>query len=169
MREEDRRLPGEGIPQRLFSLTFHVEKRIRMHFRGTGLHWGLRRILQRLWIEDGLSQKELSVLTGSSETSVSNMIKNLARDEWVERRQDEFDYRISRVYVTDRAIQLRKAIEADLRDIDATLRDVLGTADADKLEQQMDRMADSFEAQLEREAAQQAKTLADMPSPPGEL
>ena len=60
MHIDERRLPGDGIPQTLFGLIHHVERRIRRHFRGTNLHWGLRRILQRLWLQDGLSQKELS-------------------------------------------------------------------------------------------------------------
>lgn len=168
MREEDRRLPGVGIPQSLFSATYHVERRIRTHFQGTRLHWGLRRILQRLWIQDGLSQKELSDSVGSSETSISNMVKNLLRDGWIERRQDEYDYRISRIYLSDKAIHLKEAIAAELQHIDDVLRDALGLSDATELREQLDCMTDVLATRLEPHDHPSAE-LADIPSPPGDL
>ena len=169
MREDDRRLPGDGIPQRLYLLTYQIERRVRAHFRGTGLHWGLRRILQRLWIEDGLSQKELSDAVGSSETSISNMVRKLMEGEWVERRRDPFDYRISRVFLTDKANLLRATVRKELRDLDTVLRDVLGESDTQALESQMVRLASALQTQPLQDTSQHAKTLADMPSPPGEL
>ena len=83
MDDDQRRLPGEGIPQALYALTHLVEQRLRRHFRGTHLHWGLRRILQQLWLRDGLSQKELADSVGSSEASISNMLKHLESGGWV--------------------------------------------------------------------------------------
>ena len=43
-------MPGEGLPQTLFDVVWLLEARVARHFRGTGLHWGLRRILQQLWM-----------------------------------------------------------------------------------------------------------------------
>ncbi len=169
MRDDERRLPGEGIPQTLFSLVWEVEQRIRRHFRGTNLHWGLRRILQRLWLQDGLSQKELSDAVGSSEASISNMLKHLVAGGWVKRRQDEYDYRISRVYLTDQGAALRDAIAEELRQMDETLRTELGDADARTLESLLRQVGTAFRAAASDEEETRFGSLADRPSPPGEL
>lgn len=169
MRDDERRLPGEGIPQTLFSLVWEVEQRIRRHFRGTNLHWGLRRILQRLWLQDGLSQKELSDAVGSSEASISNMLKHLVAGGWVKRRQDEYDYRISRVYLTDQGAALRDAIGEKLRQMDATLRAELGEADAQTLESLLRQVDTAFRAPASDEEETRFGSFTDRPSPPGEL
>lgn len=118
-------MPGEGIPQMLYSLTRCLELRIRPHFRGTGLHWGLRRILQSLWVEDGRSQSELARTVRVSKASISNMLKHLVNGGWVERQLDSYDYRISRVFLTQKSIDLRSVVEAELSSIDQTLRATL--------------------------------------------
>ena len=170
MRNDERRLPGEGIPQTLFPLVWDVERCIRRHFRGTNLHWGLRRILQRLWLQDGLSQKELSDAVGSSEGSISNMLKHLVAGGWVERRQDDYDYRISRVYLTNQGAVLRDAIAGELRQMDAALRTELGEAGAQTLESLLERAGDAvFRAVTPGEEETRFQGLADHPSPPGEL
>ena len=169
MRNDERRLPGEGIPQTLFPLVWDVERCIRRHFRGTNLHWGLRRILQRLWLQDGLSQKELSDAVGSSEGSISNMLKHLVAGGWVERRQDDYDYRISRVYLTNQGAVLRDAIAGELRQMDAALRTELGEAGAQTLESLLERAGDVFRAVSPDEEEARFQSLADHPSPPGEL
>jgi len=169
MRDDERRLPGEGIPQTLFSLVWDVERRIRRHFRGTNLHWGLRRILQQLWLEDGLSQVELSDIIGSSEASISNMLKHLVSGGWAERRQDDYDYRISRVYLTDKGAGLRDAIVEELRGLDEAVRESLGSTEAQRLETLLGKAADALREATEGEKMERDKTLADQVSPPGEL
>lgn len=163
-----KRLPGEGIPQTLYSLMYSVEQRIQQHFRGTKLHWGLRRILQQLWLQDGLSQKELSDVIGSSEASISNMLKHLVAGDWVERRQDEYDYRISRVYLTDNGRALRDAVQEELRQVDTEIRSQLGEKDAALLDELLLRMA-SFPDSPMAAPAERFGSLAGHPSPPGEL
>lgn len=169
MRDDERRLPGEGIPQTLFSLVWDVERRIRRHFRGTNLHWGLRRILQRLWLEDGLSQKELSDAVGSSEASISNMLKHLLKGGWIERRQDDYDYRISRVVLTAKGAALRDGIVEDLRELDEAVRADLGRSEAQQLEALLGKAADALREATADEDIEQGRILGIRPSPPGEL
>ena len=74
MAQSPHTMPGEGLPQALYDGVSLVETRVSKHFRGTGLHWGLRRILQQLWVQDGLSQAELAAAVRFSEASISNML-----------------------------------------------------------------------------------------------
>lgn len=162
-------LPGEGIPQTVYALTECIQRRLSTHFAGTGLHWGLKRILQELWIADGLSQAELAKAVRSSEASASNMLKNLVRDGWVERRRDAYDYRIWRVFLTEQAKALRDAIQKECASIDAEIRETLGVASADHLRA-------SLQASSERLSRDETETdipggigIYDSPSPPGQL
>jgi len=169
MGTEERRLPGEGIPQTIFSLMWTVERRIRRHLRGANLHWGLRRILQRLWLEDGLSQVELAARLGSSEASVSNMLKHLVAGGWVERRKDDYDYRISRVHLTEKGTALRDAIAADLCEIDLAIRAELGPEAADRLASSLDRVKAVARRFAPCGVPDRAHEVSEHPSPPGDL
>lgn len=162
----DRRLPGEGLPHDLFALTYQIERRIRPYFRKEKLHWGLRRILQRLWVEDGLSQKELSVRIGSSEASVSNLLKHLLDKDLVERRQDQYDYRIWRVYLTPNGKALGNEIRAELIELDRRIHETLGESGAATLRELLDTVQQDLAA---HDTEETLPLISDSPSPPGEL
>ncbi|MCX6092797.1 MAG: MarR family winged helix-turn-helix transcriptional regulator [Candidatus Bipolaricaulota bacterium] len=170
MGERQTPLPGAGIPQSAYALVACVQRRLAPLLAPTGLHWGLRRILQQLWMEDGVSQVDLAQAVRSSEASASNMLKHLVAGGWVERRGDAFDYRITRVFLTDKGRALRDAVAAECAKIDAELRDELGPAEATQLADQLDRtwhlLAEDAEAD---EADWPGLGLSQHPSPPGQL
>ena len=74
------------------------------------------------------------------------MLKRLLAGGWVKRRQDEYDYRISRAYLTDWGVALRDAIAEQLRQIDASLQAELGEVDTQTLESLLDQAGDAFRA-----------------------
>jgi MarR family transcriptional regulator, organic hydroperoxide resistance regulator len=170
MGERKTPLPGAGIPQSAYALVACIQRRLAPLFADTGLHWGLRRILQQLWLEDGLSQVDLARAIRSSEASASNMLKHLVAGGWVERRGDAFDYRVTRIYVTDKGRALRDAVAAECAKIDAEIRDALGPAEAAQLAEQLDRawtlLAESTRSD---EADWPGLGLSMQPSPPGQL
>jgi DNA-binding MarR family transcriptional regulator len=162
-------MPGDGLPQALYDAVTFIEARVAVHFRGTGLHWGLRRILQQLWVRDGLSQAELAEAARISQASASNMLKHLIEGEWVERRQDEYDYRISRVYLADRGRELQTAVEQELASADAEIRKQVGADDAEALGSLLGRVLDSLREEPDPAEQDGATGIYDRPSPPGEL
>ena len=160
-------MPGEGLPQLLYDAVSSLERRVAVHLRGTGLHWGLRRLLQHLFIEDGLSQSELAEAVRYSEASVSNMLKHLLNGEWVERRQDEYDYRVSRIYLADRGRELREAILQTLQEEDDRIRKTLGEKDAEKLLDMLSSLNGGLVAAADDPDADLEPYIK--PGPPGEL
>ncbi|MEW5826722.1 MAG: MarR family transcriptional regulator [Candidatus Bipolaricaulota bacterium] len=161
-------LPGEGITQTVYALTECIQRRLLTHFAGTGLHWGLKRILQKLWIADGLSQAELAKAVRSSEASASNMLKHLVSGGWVERRRDPFDYRISRVFLTEQGKAMRDAVEEECSRIEAELRGVMGAGDADTLHILLKRALDGLRPASADEDVSPTG-IYDAPGPPGGL
>ncbi len=163
-------LPGEGIPQAVYALTENIQRRLTVHFQGMGLHWGLRRILQQLWIADGLSQVQLAQAVRSSEASASNMLKHLVRDGWVERRRDPYDYRVSRVFLTQQGRALRDAIEQECARIGEEVREALGARGTERLMELLASASDCLSGEEgDRGDRPDASGIYDALSPPGEL
>ncbi len=170
MSEREATMPGEGVPQTIYTLTRCLERRLAHHFRETGLHWGLRRILQRLWLEDGLSQSELARAVRFSEASISNMLKHLVNGGWVERRTDTYDYRVTRVFLTQKGIGLRTAVEAELGAADRDLRELLSAGEYTKLAELLDRSLDCLEESPESAMDDERPTgIYDREGPPGDI
>jgi DNA-binding MarR family transcriptional regulator len=159
MPESTHVMPGDGVSQVLFDAVMLLDRRISRHLRGTGLHWGLRRILQQLWIRDGLSQKDLAAAARITPTSASNMLKHLIAGGWVERRQDDYDYRVSRIYVAERGLELKRIVETN-----ASIGEALSDDAAVGLRAHLDRMIDVL-----RDICAEEEGVLDDSTPPGEL
>ena len=67
---------------------------------GSGRH-GQNRILAVLVMQDGTSQKDLAYLLGIRPQSLTQALETLEEGGFIERRQDEDDKRVNRVYLTD--------------------------------------------------------------------
>lgn len=68
---------------------------------GSGRH-GQNRILAALSMQDGASQKDLAYLLGIRPQSLTQALETLEGEEFVVRKQDDDDKRISRVYLTEK-------------------------------------------------------------------
>ncbi len=76
-----------------------------------GLHVGQEMILGALWDNEGVTQTELADLLLIQPATVTNALKRLEREGYVDRRQDPDDQRISRVFSTDEGRNLKEAIQ----------------------------------------------------------
>lgn len=70
------------------------------HHDGSGRH-GQNRVLALLVMQDGTSQKDLAYLLGIRPQSLTQALDTLEKGGFIERRQDEADKRVNRVYLTD--------------------------------------------------------------------
>jgi DNA-binding MarR family transcriptional regulator len=64
---------------------------------------GARGLLALLLKEDGLTNAEIAEKLDVRPSSVTNMVKQLEQNNFIERKQDEQDKRISRIYLTSQA------------------------------------------------------------------
>ena len=75
-------------------------------------HWI---ILAQLWNQDGLSQQEISKRSGVAKPNVTTMVDTLEKDSFIVRIPDQIDRRINRIFLTQKAKDIRcKAIEQAL-------------------------------------------------------
>ncbi len=112
----------EGCPLAFFdetSLNYPVFEFIKAHYRRThelldelGLYPGQPIILFLLWKKDGRSQTELAEKMRISPPTMTTMLKRMEKAGFVRRCADKEDLRVSRVYLTDKGIEMQnRALE----------------------------------------------------------
>jgi len=87
---------------------------LEQRFRDSGRHITVPQwvLLNVLWAEDGVSQKDLVSQTFKDKTNVARILATLEERGLVNRRRDETDRRFHRVYLTEAGRQARRELEA---------------------------------------------------------
>lgn len=75
------------------------------------IHVGQEHALHQLWLEDGISQSQLSERMGCEPPTLSNMLKKLEEYGLVTRKHDAHDARISRVFLTEQGRELEQPLQ----------------------------------------------------------
>ena len=112
-------------------------QRRRLRLERIGLHHAQGMVLFRLWHQDGASQRDLAAALQITPPTASNTLQRMERDGWIERRRDDADQRIVRVYLTEKARELREDARASLRDFDREMGSALSEAEQATLRQSL--------------------------------
>lgn len=81
----------------------------RNEFAITIEQWG---IINFLAVEDGVSQNQLALMQGKDHTSISRLIDNLIKKQFVNRVSDSVDRRTNLIYLTEKGRKLQeKSVE----------------------------------------------------------
>ncbi|MEU8350458.1 MarR family winged helix-turn-helix transcriptional regulator [Streptomyces sp. NPDC048845] len=109
-----------------------------------GLYAGQDVFLSQLWAEDGLTQSQLTERLHVEPPTVSKMLGRMERSGLLERRRDDRDGRISRVYLTERGRAAQEAVENFWQELDA----VMGLGSTPEELALLHRMLDRMHANL---------------------
>jgi len=85
---------------------------LRTHMGQLGLHRGQGFALVHLWENDGMPQRELAQAMHIRAATVTNMLQRMERSGWIERKRDENDQRVVRIFLTDKAKTVRRQAQA---------------------------------------------------------
>lgn len=93
---------------------------VRCHelLENTGAYHGQPPLLFSLYKQNGQSQKELSDKIGIKPATITVMIKRMEKAGLVERRQDDKDQRVSRIFITDKGIEVCKEVAVVTRQLE---------------------------------------------------
>lgn len=75
-----------------------------------GLYAGQEMFLWQLWKEDGLTQSQIAERVCVQPPTVSKMLDRMVGSGLVERRADEEDSRVSRVFLTEKGRQIQEHV-----------------------------------------------------------
>ena len=99
-----------------------VEATVQQDLTGTWALWVLNHlylaaqlvVLRRLWAADGQSMRDLAPRAGLDPTSLNWLVDQLEKAAFVERRRDDADRRLVRVWLTDEGRALAGEIEPEV-------------------------------------------------------
>lgn len=106
-----------------------VEAVLRRH----GLHLGQDHLLAALWERDGRTPGELAAALNVSTPTVVKMATRMAEAGLLERRRDDKDSRLVRLWLLDAGRRLRTPIRAERRSLEERLTSSLTAAEREHL------------------------------------
>lgn len=147
MHEQRRRSQELSVGQLLSQVCRMTGHRVRGHMEKIGLHRGQGFALIHLWHKDGIPQRDLARSMHISPASVTNMLQRMERDGWVERRRDDVDQRIVRVFAADKAKKMRLEAKRVFQDIENELNSVYTPEEQVTLKQLLMKLHDRFNSE----------------------
>lgn len=107
------------------SLTHMMSHLLKMHRRNIDqiihkydVYPGQPPLLLALFVEDGLSQSELADRIHNKRATLSVMVDRMEKTGLVERRPDENDQRVTRVYLTDKGREVTVHVKEAIKETD---------------------------------------------------
>lgn len=92
-----------------------------------GLYRGQPPVLGALWEQEGLTQKELAEKLQNTPATITKMLQRMEKAGFIQRKPDETDQRITRVYLTQAGRTVKGAVEAVWRKMEKeTFQDFSG-------------------------------------------
>jgi DNA-binding MarR family transcriptional regulator len=93
--------------------------RARALLDSLGLYRGQPRVLFALWEREGQTHSELAERARVSAATISKMIQRMEKAGFLERRADEQDQRVSRVYLTEAGRAVQDRVDAAFQQLEA--------------------------------------------------
>ncbi|ABW67424.1 MarR family winged helix-turn-helix transcriptional regulator [Desulfosudis oleivorans] len=70
-------------------------------------------ILETLWMQDGLTAVELSMILAIDKATLSGVLERMAEGGWIEKQNDDRDRRAIRVFLTARANRMKESLQKE--------------------------------------------------------
>lgn len=114
--------------------------------------------MREIWLEEGLSQRELSARVGTAESTTVSALRVLERRKLIKRIARPGDRRAVRVYLTPAGRQLEQDVVPKIVAVNARVVDGIAADELAVLDKVLARIRDNALALVAGEAALTAKT-----------
>ena len=115
----------------LAKVTTAFRNSLERHMGTIGLHGGQIFVLFELWKQDGLRQIDLASRLNLSAPTVNKMLTGLIEINLVTRSKIDDDKRSTRIFLTERAFEMREEIEAQWLELEENC--LSGLTEVDRL------------------------------------
>ena len=117
--------PKPTLGQLLAKVSRLVGTRMREKLEEFGLPHSHAMILFHLWRKDGLAQNILAKTLHITPPTATSTLQRMERDGWIERKRDDSDQRIVRVYLTEKSGVVRDGARKVFEELDRELASVM--------------------------------------------
>ena len=101
-------------------------------------------ILSSLWYQQGISQQFLAEKTAKDKACLTNLMGNLEKKGWIERREDPADRRNRLVYLTSEGEEISARIRPLVYDVYTQAGDIMGVEEINESVQKLRRLDEIF-------------------------
>jgi len=112
--------------------------------KAIGLHRGQGFALIHLWHSDGMPQRDLARSMHISPASVTNMLQRMERDGWIERKRDDADQRVVRVYAAQKAMNMCSEAERVFQEMEDELSSIYTKEEQATLKKLLTRLYEHY-------------------------
>lgn len=124
-----------------------------------GGHWYC---LRSLYQQDGITQRELSQRLGIKESSTVEMLRAMEAEDLVHRQRDTEDRRKVRVYLTQRALELRPTLMGILMELRQLMVSKMTQSEETLLKLLLRQLRQTLEEDTSRHSAELSRSEASM-------
>lgn len=104
--------------------------------------------MESLSLEDGLRLTDLAKRAGMTAQSMGELVDDLERKGYLERREDPADRRVKRIYLTQRGQANAEAGRAATQTVEMKLQRLLGVAQYHQFRESLDRILVDLESEV---------------------
>jgi DNA-binding MarR family transcriptional regulator len=137
--------PEDSLGYQVNRLARLFEQALRERTAALGVVPGQFPALLALYVEDGLTQSELSRQVSVEQPTMANTLNRMERDGLIHRTADPRDRRRVPVHLTERARELERPLTQAARDINAAATRDLRAEEREALMEMLARLIDSLE------------------------
>jgi DNA-binding MarR family transcriptional regulator len=131
---------SDGIYHKFMHMAKLTAMKTHEKLDSIGLYRGQPVLLFNLWEKNGLSGRELSGLMEVQPATVTKMVQRLKNNGYVYTVSDAEDSRVSRVYLTDKGVDIEGAVRAIFDELHHSVFAGLSQEKLDLLEDVLDTM-----------------------------
>ena len=116
-----------------------------------GLGKGQPPILKHLSLNDGCKQSEIAKLEHLTAATVTVMLQTMEKNGLIERRSDEKDLRIMRVYITPKGLQVQKKCDEAIEEMEKKIYETFTREEIERFRELLTKKRNSLKTILETE------------------
>ncbi|NDV19985.1 MarR family transcriptional regulator [Pseudodesulfovibrio sp. JC047] len=110
---------------------------------------GYIEILNKLWLQDTITQKQLHAQLSIEQATLSNTLKRMERDGLIQRKRSHTDRRSALLLLTDTAKDLQKTVHAAVTDLQSVVNQGLSINDRRYFAKILHQMTTHLESDVE--------------------
>jgi len=144
----------------LFTLG-ELQRLVRLYADKQAARYGITRaqwaVLAKVERTEGLKQTELAELMEMQPITLTRLIDKLCANDWIERRGDDTDRRVNRLYLRKAARPLLGKLSGLRSELTATALDGINPSDAHRLLAQLESIKENIRNAIQTPAAEPPK------------
>ncbi len=149
------------VDQNFLFILAELQRLLRVYADKEAGRFGITRaqwaVLAKVERNEGLSQAELAEQMEMQPITLTRLVDKLCSNDWIERRDDEHDRRVNRLFLRKAGRQLLSKLSGLRSELTANALDGIATTDAHRLLMQLEQVKENVRAAIQSNGADQVR------------